>query len=105
MQINKTQNELIKDSYDKIYNTALEITKAWNSEYITLKILYELLMKSKLKKNKKLKDFVKNYNKTIDLLYKCSMSYCGNNDLNKKLPMITLKLYIDELKKGLDKAK
>ena len=91
----------IKKSYDKIYDTSVNITKAYNSEYIPLNTLYQLLQVSKMKKNKKIKDIVKNYNVTIDVLYTSCKSYCEKNNLGTRLPMSVLDVFINQLKSNL----
>ena len=93
--------KFIRDQFDNIYNTALEITKAYNSEFIPLNLLWELLQKSKLKKNKELKGFDVSYNKTVDTLYSTSMNYCERYDLNKRLPMIVLKKFISIISENI----
>ena len=96
------QNELIKKSFTKLYDTALEITEAYNSKYIPLNALFDLIKASKMKKDNKLGDFPKVYNQTLDLLYKVSMDYCNANKLDKRLPMVVLNQFINQLKSGLD---
>lgn len=93
--------KFIRDQFDNIYNTALEITKAYNSEFIPLNLLWELLQKSKLKKNKELKGFDVSYNKTVDTLYLTSMNYCERYDLNKRLPMIIFKKFISIINENI----
>ena len=97
----KDQNKVISKSFDKLYKTAKEVTVAYNSKHIPLNTLFELIKKSKLKKNKELGEFPKVYNNTLDLLYKTCKNYCDNNDLDNKLPMIVLNTYIECLKDGL----
>jgi hypothetical protein len=96
------QNKLIAKSFDKLYKTAKEVTVAYNSKYIPLNALFELIKKSKMKQSKDLGEFPKAYNKTLDLLYTTCKGYCERNDLNSRVPMIVLKTYIDTLKKGLE---
>jgi hypothetical protein len=95
------QNKVISRSFDKILKTAKEVTVAYNSNYIPLNALYDLLQKSKMKKNKELGSFPKAYNKTIDMLYASSKRYCEANDLNNRLPLVVLGTYIECLKDGL----
>ena len=96
------QLKIILDSLDRIYNNSVEITKAYNSEYIPLNTLWELTQRSKQKKNKNQKAHVKGYNGMIDKLYKVSMNYCEQYDLNKRLPMVVLKKYISVLKESYE---
>ena len=101
MSIKVNDKEFIRDQFDNIYKTAVSITKAYNSEYIPLNLLWQLLEKSKLKKNKKLKGFDVAYNKTVDTLYTTSMKYCETYDLHKRLPMIVFKKYISVVKENI----
>jgi len=97
----KKELQLVKTHLDKIYDTSVEITVAFNSEYIPLNTLWELLNRSKLKKDKRLKGFDDNYNKMLDVLYTVSKGYCETYELNKRLPMVVFKRYIKELKDNL----
>ena len=94
-------HELIKTQLDKIYNDAIEITGAFNNKYIHIDTLWELLNKSRLKSNKDLKGLDKNWNKMMDTLYEVSYRYCSTNKLEKRLPMMVFKTYIDMLKDNL----
>jgi len=101
----KTQNKLIKDSYEKIFKTANSVTKAYNCEYIPLNTLKMLLDSSKLKTKTVTDEFTENYNHTILLLYACCETHCRQHGLSDRVPMVILRLFIDSLKEGLDKAK
>ena len=96
------QNKEISKSFEKLYKTAVEITVVYNSKYIPLNTLFELIKRSKLKKNKELGEFPKVYNNTLDLLYKTCKNYCDTNSLSNKMPMIVFDKYIEQLKKGLE---
>ena len=95
------QNELISKSYDKLYDQALDVTSAYNSKYIPLNTLFDLIKSFRMKENKKLGDFPKQYNKTLTLLYAHCFAYCNDNELDNKLPMVAFEIYINQLKKGL----
>lgn len=96
-----TPKELAINQLDKIYTTGLDITKAYNSQYIPLNLLKELLKKSKIKLNKELKGFDDKWNKMLDVLLSVCTGYCDTYELNSKLPMIVFKRYIKELKTNL----
>ena len=97
------QNELVSKQFDKLYKTALEVTVAYNKEYIPLNALFELIKSSKMRKDRKLGAFPEVHNDTLDLLYKTSKNYCTSNKLNKRLPMVVFETYIELIKKGLNK--
>ena len=97
------QNDLVSRQFDKLYKTALEVTVAYNKEYIPLNALFELIKAAKMKKNKSLGNFPESYNNMLDVLYKVSKSHCDENNLSKKLPMVVFKEFINLIKKGLNK--
>tara|TARA_R110001599_G_scaffold95139_5_gene246986 strand:- start:417 stop:728 length:312 start_codon:yes stop_codon:yes gene_type:complete len=92
------KKKLVTDSFDKILKTSKEVSLAWNSKHIPLNAFYDILKKSKLKEKGDIKQFAKDYNKTIDLLYVVSKKYCEKNELDNKLPIIILGKYIDVVK-------
>ena len=93
--------DLLKKSFDKIYTTSVSITKEYNSEYIPLNTLYTILTKSKVTKNKEIKDFHKAYNNTIDVLYKCCKDWCDKNDIGTRMPLTVLQVFINQIKNNL----
>ncbi len=94
-------HELMRNKLDDIYKTATEITVAYNSQYIPMNALWELLNKSRLGKNKELKGLDKNWNKVMDNIYIASKRHCNENKLEDRLPMIIFKTYIDVVKDNL----
>ena len=98
----KKQKKLVIGSLDKIYTTAIEITKAYNSEYIPLNLLDNLIIQSKFPITEKaLDEFRDKYNNMLTTLYTVSKGYCEQYETNERLPMIVFKRYIKQLKENL----
>lgn len=98
--MNRTQRNLerlVHKQLDKIYSTCVSITKDWGVDKITLRILFELIKKSKLSKSD---DFAVKYNIMLDQLFRT----CAINATDKEISYKLLRYYIDTIKENFTKG-
>ena len=102
--MNRTQRKLerlVHKQLDKIYSTCVSITKEWGVDKIALRILFDLIKKSKLKPSEDLNyDFVNKYNEMLDLLFVT----CAANSTDKEISYKLLRRYIDTVKENFTKG-
>ena len=72
---------LVNRNLDKIYTTAVSISKSLQFKMIHVTILYELIQKSKLKDTDLPADFVKNYNILLDELFNICKEHATKSKL------------------------
>ena len=73
---------LVNRNLDKIYTTAVSISKSLQFKMIHITILYELIQKSKLETDSDLPEgFVKNYNILLDELFKVCKEHATKSKL------------------------
>lgn len=87
--------------WTKVYKSAESISRAYSNDgSIPLITIKEIIDKAKIgSKNVTVTAFVKEHNKTLDVLYTCCETMA--KDLNGKMPILVFKSYIDTLKANL----
>ena len=102
--MNRTQRKLerlVHKQLDKIYSTCVSITKEWGVDKIALRILFELIKKSKVKPNEDIDyDWTIKYNEMLDLLFKT----CAVSATDKEISYKLLRRYIDTVKENFTKG-
>jgi hypothetical protein len=97
----KTKKIIIK-SFDKIYDTAVSISKSWNDDMVSLAVLNRLIKTSKLNKGSGMPmKFIDNYNITLDNLYNACKA---ESTKSHKVTMQYLKKCIDTIKESFVKG-
>lgn len=72
---------LVNRNLDKIYTTAVSISKSLQFKMIPSAILYDLIKKSKLEGDDLPADFVKNYNILLDELFNICKEHATKSKL------------------------
>lgn len=73
---------LVNRNLDKIYTTAVSISKSLKYKMIPVAILYELIQKSKLKEESDIPEaFIKNYNILLDELFNACKEHATKSKL------------------------
>lgn len=95
-------SDLVIENLDSIYNTCVKTAKSFKKESLPLNFLKIVIDKAKPKftKNIAVDNLVKEYHKTLDLLYltcvhRAKMVYKTNNSIT----LTSLKFFIDKIKK------
>lgn len=101
MKKNKEAIQMVCDHLDQMHKQSEEITTAYNSKYIPLPLLRTVLDKSKMKPNKVLGNFPKEFNNTLESLFNAATNYCNEHKLSKNYPLDVFKLHINIIKKNL----
>lgn len=95
-------HELMRKTLDKMYGDAIEITAAFNAQYIPMDTLWEVLHKNRFQEGIDLPIIkAESWDKIMDNIYIASKRYCNENKLEDRLPMIIFKTYIDVVKDNL----
>lgn len=96
----RPEQTLMKSQLDKIYDTILEATKAFNQQYVHMDTLWEILHSNRIESKEQLHI---NWNKVLDALYIESKKYVNKNVLEDRLPLIVFKTYIEVIKENITK--
>ena len=94
------QLNLVRKQLDKIYTNSSDIAQSFKIDNIALNTLKIIIGKNKLPISGQLKEFNKQWNKTLDLLNTSCINYCKEANI-KGMPLNVLKYYIGILKDNL----
>lgn len=105
MMNKQIRNQLFK-TLDKIYKSAVKLSKSFGLDTISLTILKGLIEAAKFTaddSNKELHEYIKHNNDLLDLLYKSCEDAVKKVKAEHLAPAL-LKIYINEIKSGINEG-
>ena len=102
--MNKKVKKLIIKHLDKIYTGSVKLSKSFGLDSISLALLKQVISLNKMtadNTNKEIHDFIDNYNKMLDELYRSCVAVTKKVKSNH-VSKLVLKQFIDTLKENLD---